>query len=550
MHRALACAAIAAMGCTTGPDDSRSTPPAARPLPDGRLKADEWTGAAVDGGTLTVIIPNEPAGLLYLVLPDLTLSRITVPHVYETLLTPDAHDETGQQLVPRLAESYSVSPDGLVTTFVLRAGVRWHDGQPFSADDVVFTFDRVMDPNGRSGHLRSSFTDLRKWEKVDDRTVRFTFDKPYFLTLDALGGVEIIPRHVFESGELTKNPAVRRPVGTGPFRFESWEPGSKRIVYRRNEDYWGAKAHVDTLVFRVVEDRTVAAQLMERGDADFYRNYLPDQWLRLADEPDFLARHRLVRGTTGGFTYVSLNERRPFFADKRVRRAMAQLLNRPYVEQKLLKGLYADHECALQFDGPDCDPALLPPGYDPTQARALLDAAGWTDHDGDGSRDKDGVPLRFTYVYPNGSIVAEQVGTLLRDELHRSGIEMEMQVLEWGTFSSRLRHGEFDATCLAAGGDPRSDPFSMFHSSQTEGRNFAAFHNPEADRLLEAARVELDDGRRHVLYKAFGRLLADEQPFIWLGTAPTLGALSRRVHGARNVREPEYAEWWLAPEAP
>ncbi len=524
-----------------------SAPPAAplRPVPDGILAPDEWAGKPVDGGTLTVIVPTEPAHLLYLVESDLTLWRLSVPHVYEPLLVPDPDDVSGTRFLPRLARSWTVSADGLVYTFALQPDARWHDGAPFTADDVVFTFDRVMDPAGRSAHVRSALTELAQWTRVDDHTVRFVFRKPYFLSLESVGSVPIFPKHLAGSGDLLAQAKLRHPIGTGPFRFVSWQPGSKRIVYERNDAWWGGRVHLDRLVFRVVEDRTVAAQLMARGEADAYLSYLPEQWLALWDDPSFAANHRPLKLYPGGYHYVGWNEARPFFQDRRVRMALAHLLNRPYVEQQLLKGLYVEHACALYFKGPDCDPSIHPPAYDPAAARTLLDEAGWIDHDGDGLRDKEGVRFRFTYMYPNGSVLAEQVGVVLRDELRRSGIEMDLQVLEWATFISRIHHSEFDATCLGWGGGPQVDPFSFWHSSEAAGRNWISFHDTEVDRIIELARAETDDEKRHALFRQFGQVLFDDQPYVWIGTAPTLGALSRRVHGARNTMDIDYAGWWL-----
>lgn len=547
--RALA-VAVGLVGCVQrGPiEGADAVPPPRREPPRGVLPPEAQAGTPVDGGTLTVLMPTEPAQLTYLFESDLNLLRMTVPLVYEPLVWAEPDDPA--RFVPRLAERWDASPDGLVYTFTVRDGVRWHDGAPLTADDVLFTFDLVMDPKGRSAHVRSAWANLTSWTRLDARTIRFTFAKPYFLTLDAFAATPILPKHVFGGGDAFANAANRRPVGTGPFRFASWESGDKRLVLERNAAYWGERAHVERVVFRFIEDRTVSARVMARGEADVLLTYTPEQWLRAADDAAFVSKNWLVRDyAEGGFTYIGWNEQRPLFADRRVRAALARLVDRDYVERRLLKGLYADHACALYFAGPDCDPSHKPPPYDPAGARRLLDEAGWSDHDGDGLRDKDGVPLRFTFTYPNGSTLAEQVGILLRDELARSGIEVRLQRLEWATFLGRLRRGELEATSLAWGGGVRVDPTSQWHSGPEGGRNWLGFSNPEADSLLDAARGELDDERRHALFREFGRVLSREAPDVWLGTGPTLGAINKRVRGARVGPGWDYARLWLEPEA-
>ncbi len=520
----------------------------AHAIPSGELPSEELAGTPIDGGTVTFIIPTEPPHLLALIESDGWMKEITIPHLYEPLVVHDPHDDPDYRVAPRLAESWAVSPDHLTYTFKIRQGVRWHDGQPFSVDDVVFTFDKLMDPGVRAISLRNYFQDLAKWEKVDATTFRLVYKKPYFLTLDTLVDVPIIPKHIFGAGDLNTHSSLRAPVGTGPFKFVSWEPGSKKIVYARNELYWGKKAHLDGLVFRIIEDRTVAAQVMERGDADLYTFYTPDRWIKLDADLRFTKDYWPFKFFTANYVWIGWNEKRPFFADARVRTAMTLLSNRPYFQDRIFKHLYVDHTCHFYWKSKDCDPTLAPLPYDVARAQKLLAQAGWADHDGDGVLDKDGVPFRFTFLFGNGSVLGEQIGTVLRDSLRKVGIVMDLQKLEWSTFTNRLRNHAFDASTLVWSGAARGDPYQVWHSSQAaDGSNYISFNNKIADQLIEQGRAEFDAEKRHGIYRAFGKVLYDEQPYTWLGTRAELGALRKRVRGATfNLKHWNFADWWIA----
>ena len=147
------------------------------------------------------------------------------------------------KLEPCLAESWEISPDQLTYTFHLRHGVKWHDGQPFTADDVKFTFDKLMDPKVDAAPIRSYFTTVKSCDVIDPYTVRFTASEPYFKTLESIGtNMPICPRHAFDHGDpdFNKNEFGRHPIGTGPYKFVQWDTGAQLVV-ERNDDYWGAR---------------------------------------------------------------------------------------------------------------------------------------------------------------------------------------------------------------------------------------------------------------------------------------------------------------------
>src|SRR5262249_33817843 len=191
-------------------------------------------------------------------------------------------------LQPALATGWTTSPDGLAFTFHLRRGVTWHDGEPFTARDVVATVHKILDPNVRAMHLRNNFVDLAEISAPDDLTVAARYKRPYFLAFRALATLVIYPAHLLDkAGDVLHSRLHRAPVGTGPFRFEEWKTGD-HISFVRNESYWGRKAYLDRVVYRIVLDPAVGFQMLKQGAFGVYLSLQPQQWTRdLASLPRY-----------------------------------------------------------------------------------------------------------------------------------------------------------------------------------------------------------------------------------------------------------------------
>ncbi len=559
----LSLCALLFIGCTRGKSKQpagdgtpSASPSATAENPTAPKAANEWQagelpksvleGEPRSGGQITVRIHGEPPSLNTLVDSDWLADRITVPHVYETLTRIDPYDVPRYQHVPALAERWEVSPDSLTYTFYLRKGVKFHDGAPFSARDVIATFDKVMDETTKSAHTRSYLEELERYEAIDDFTVRFQLKRPYFLALDSIAtNVPIQPAHVI--GKLTgaqynqaaTNPLNRSPVGTGPFKFKEWQ-SKQRIVVERNAGYWGKPPHLDRVTFRIVEDPTVALELAERGEVDLVHRLSDDQWVNMRSEK--LKRNfNRSRFFQASYAWIGWNaDAKPFFADKRVRRALTMLIDRQGLVEKLMHGLPRVTTCHFYWAGSDCDPEVKPLPFDPEAAARLLTEAGWKDSDADGVRDKGGVPFQFTFMLPAASQNAARIATLAKEELSRAGIDMQIQKVEWSAFSKRLREHSFDACTLMWGGGPRNDPTQIWHSKSTKGgSNYVGYRNPAADKLIEDARVVLDGEARSAMYRKLHRILYDDQPYTWLYVNAELSLVHKRIKGAR-----ETLFWW------
>ncbi len=477
-----------------------------------------------NGNWLIYHLSAEPATLNPITATDAYEGIITGGNVYETLVERD--NET-LELKPLLAESWTISDDKLTYTFTIRKGIKWQDGTPFTADDVVFSYETIMDPKVDAPQLRSYYQEIKNVEAVNEHTVKFTYARPYFLALEFCGGIPIVPKHVFEKGDFNTNPAGRAPIGTGPFRFVKWTTG-REVVLEKNDDYWGEKPHLNKIVFRIINDPSVTLQVLKREELDV-ASLTPIQWEMQTSSADFDRNFDKFSYYTPNYSYIGWNSTKPFFSDKRVRRAMTHLVNRDLILDKIMFDLGAVVTNPFYINSPEYDKDIKPIPYDPARARALLDEAGWTDHNGDGIRDKDGVKFSFEFLIPGGSETGEKIATILKEELDKMGIAMEIRKTEWAVFTSRLNDRKFDAVTLAWSMGVESDPYQIWSSTQAEsGSNFVGFKNAEADRLIETARQEFDRPKRIELYRKFSEIVNEEQPYTFLFCRKATVAVAKR----------------------
>jgi peptide/nickel transport system substrate-binding protein len=539
--------ALALVACTR----NRPPAPADPDWQEGRLPAAASQGAPRSGGTLVVRLDQEPPSLDKLTDSSLAIDWLLERKVLESMAELDASKHPDYTLKPALATDWTVSPDQLTFTFHLRRGVAWHDGVPFTGKDVVATVRKILDPSVRAMHLRNNFADLAEiaTAPADDYTVVARYRRPYFLAFRALATLVIYPAHLLATaGDLLHSPLHRAPVGTGPFRFEEWKAGD-RISFVRNERYWGRSAYLDRLVYRFVTEPAVGFQMLKQGEFDLYLQLQPQQWLRDLEAAGLKGRLHRIKFFNPNYNFIAWNEERPFFSDPRVRRALNYAIDTEGVRKSFLFGLDRPTTCHFYLDSSACDRALAPRPFDPARAAQLLDEAGWTDHDGDGVRDKDGVPFRFSFLINSDSAFLEKLAPYLQQELRKLGIEMGIAKADWARFIQLVGEHRYDATSLRWGNsDVVQDPYEIWHSSQAkDGSNFISFKDPTADALLEAARAALDDARRNQLYRQLGRLLYDEAPYTFLYSRPSLDAVRDRVRGLRpSVAWYDLQDVWLA----
>ncbi len=432
-----------------------------------------------------------------------------------------------------LAESWEISSDGLVLTFYLRRDVRWHDGEPLTSADVLFTYQMFVHPQTPTAYAES-YRQVAYVEAPDPYTFRVVYDKPYAPALGSWG-VAIHPQHLLQglTGDaLAKSALTRSPIGTGPFRFKEWVSGEK-LVLEANEDYFEGRPYLKRVVYRIIPDQSTQLLELLSGGLD-YMSLNPIQYQTQTDLPAFKRRYNKYRYLAFGYTYLGYNLKRPLFQDRRVRQALAYAINKQELIDGVLLGLGEVATGPYKSDTWVYNRQVAKYDYNPDKARALLGEAGWHDSDGDGVLDKDGRRFEFIIVTNQGNDLRIKTGEIIQRRFKEIGVDVKLRVIEWAAFLKEfINPGNFDATILGWTGGPEPDQFNIWHSSKTGPRelNFIGFKNSEVDQLLEAGRRTFDQAERKRIYDRFQEILAQEQPYTFLYLRDALPAVASRIQG-------------------
>lgn len=461
--------------------------------------------------SLTAIIQPEPP-ILNLGLNQQTPTGVVGGKMYEGLLSY-ARDLSPQ---PLLADSWEVSEDGLTYTFQLAKNVRWHDGAPFTAADVVFsckTFLPEMHPRARD-----VFNRCETIEAQGDHTVVFTLKQafPAFLMAFETASAPMVPRHLLEGQDYRKVGAEQDPIGTGPFRFAEWVKGSHIHLVRNDDYYREGQPQLREIYYRVIPDAASRSVALEQGDAQLaqWQDIEPFDAARLADLPH-------LEMTTEGYEYFSpmiwieLNCRRPPMDDKRFRQALAHLIDRDFVRDRILFGLAKSATGPISSSMSFYDDNVK--RYEPSveKAVALLDEMGLAPG-ANGTR----VSLKFSMV-PAGETWT-RLAEYVRQACAAAGIVIELQSNDLAGWVESVSNGDFDISGnqLYQNGDPALGVARTYISSNIRKgvmfSNTSGYSNPKVDALFEAAAVEMDRAKRQDLYTEVQQLLVEEMPVLWM----------------------------------
>lgn len=504
----------------------------------GRRIVGTWAGVVLAAGILagagpaagqgrTVIYGSiaEPQALNPLMAPDVVSKQIN-----EMLFAGLVAFGEGQVLQPKLATAWEVSGDGLTWTFHLRKDVRWHDGRELTAEDVKFTYDQILDPKSAMRLARSDYLNLKRVEVVDKHTVRFLLDAPFAPFLSTLV-VGIVPKHVLAGQDLRTTPFNRRPVGNGPFKVKAWDAAQK-VVLEAHPEYFGGRPGLDGIIWKVVPDSNVLTIQLESGEV----HVAPV--INAADVPRLARNPRLRLSETLGFnTYLGLNLANPLFADGRVRRALAQGIDREAIIEKIMDGRAVPATSDLLPGTWAHNPQVRRYPYRPAEAKALLAQAGWRPGP-DGVLVKDGQRLRFTLLTNAGDKNRERIILVARQQWGALGVEVEPQFLELNTFiRERVLKRQYEAMLI--GSSVPLDPDFLYRRYHTKsipmevGHNFLNYRNAEVDALLDRGRATADVDARRRAYFRVQEILADEvatlplyHPKVTYGAAAGLAGLA------------------------
>jgi peptide/nickel transport system substrate-binding protein len=489
-----------------------------------------------------------------------TLNPVMLANRYDRLVanylfTPVVNLDRSLLPIPGLADSWDISEDGLTYRFKLNKKATFSDGRPVRASDVVFTLRKIADPSTEAVQVHDAFAslDVEKTRAIDDHTLEVVFRQRLAAQLVRFNDVLVVPEAVYSLGDLRKD-FITRAVGSGPYMLVRRDV-AKEVVLQRRKDYWGVRPHIETVIFKVVDDHKTAFNALLRGELD-ETLVTSDTWLRERNNPQSTRVIDFQRFYTLNYNYIAWNNRNPLFQDKRVRRAMSMCIPLDVVVQELFQGTARAMSGPFTPDEWAYNPTVPVIKYDPQGAQDLLAAAGWRDTNADGVLDKGGKPFHFSLIAMSGSATSKQIAQMVQSELKKIGVQADVAMMEGGQAISRLVGGNYDAAYLSWDLDADPDPHAVFHSSQipgSGGQNWVFYSNPEADRIMDEARQELDPSKRKDLYWRLHEILAADQPYTWLVQVSAKWGLNKRVQGVVASRGfgffqwyPGELGWWLA----
>ncbi len=517
---------------------SASTQPAGSAAPS--------AGGPVAGGTVTIPIGADPT--LNPWSPNAFVESLFINRViFEGLTKP------GKDLAPApdLAESWTTATDGLSWTFKLRSGVKWSDGQAFSADDVAFTFNNVVLNKDLGAQNAASYAAVKTVTVIDPNTIRFDLSRkfaalPSFLAYNA----GILPKHVLSADPL-KTTSFNKgvPVSTGPFKVEKYASGQS-VSLVPNENYFGPKAFLDKVVFTVVPDpNTQIAQALS-GDIT----------MMILDNKAAVDRIKSASGLVVAarplvqYYWLALNQTDPRFTDVRVRQAFVDAIDRQAIIKSVELGygsianspitpaLSAYYDSSLASKYP----------YDPQKAKDLLAQAGWTPG-ANGVLQKDGKPFQFTMDVGQRGVL-EPVNALIQQDLKKIGVIADLNTMEWNAYIQKVVVRR-DYTATVNWWTYPSDPdvFPYYHSTAAgKGFNIPGYQDPKLDDLLVQGQAASDVEARKAVYKQLQTYTSDTLPYLFLWYPQEIDVLSSRLKGVPELGLRDavqyIGEWWLAKQ--
>ena len=502
-----------------------------------------------DGGSLNYGEYGRPATLDPVTSNEMISLRLT-----ELIFNGLVGINEKQEIVPELAEKWDCSADGRTYTFFLRRDVMWHpkegeEPKPFTADDVIFTYKIMMHPKTITP-LKVRYEFISAVEKLDDYTVKFTLKRPILNAL-AKFSFKVIPKHGPSNPlYLTRDDHfVQSPIGTGPYVLKNIT-AEREIILSANENYFKGRPHIDRLIAKPFADQNIMTQALMFNAIDMIVLVNP------RDLPEIQGDKRFILQPYNALSYsfFGYNVRNLLLADKRVRKAFTQAVNRQEMldsffngQGTIISGPFAPGSWAYNLD-------VQPLSYDPEKARALLQEAGFS-RGADGFMQKDGKRLVLSLKVPieKESEAVKRVVLAFKNYLKNIGADIKVEFKEWQAWKEDvfLEH-DFDIIFASWVFDDSADISSLFHSGEIGSwkNNFGGYSNPEVDGLINESKLTLDHEKRRTINRKLHAILAEENPYTFLWTLTNYAAYHKKVR--RVAIHPykffSYADDWFMEE--
>lgn len=539
------------------------------------------------GGTVVSRASVLPGHLNTLVNSDASVSAIW-GYMVDSLAGRNYDDIT--KFEPLMAESWDVSPDGLVYTIRLRKNILWQPytdpvtkrevpATPLTSRDFLFFWNTLQNKDIPCDPLRNYYEDMEGIEIVDDHTFTVRWKQPYSMSEECTLGMQPLPEHYYRpdpdwsderfAEEFTSSARNQWIVGTGPYKLERWDKNLE-VLLVRDENYYGPAPYAAARHIKLIPDNSVSFLEFKKGQLDSY-GLLPEQWFEETPEPEFqLVTPRIAtagedsiewdrkkragelpenyrfekyqyEGSSQSWANVVYNLQKPLFRDRETRVALTHLIDRNRILDEVALGLGTIITGPFVPRSPYYNKDVLPLPFSIGTAVEMLADAGWEDTDGDGLIDKDydgsgeRKPFEFTFIIPSSSTTTRKVAAIVEQDMAKAKIKMNIKPIEWSVFTQLLDNREFDVCFLAWYGGIEGDPYQLWHgagAAKTGSSNHAGYDSPEANRLIEEGRRTIDKEKRYEIYRKLHAVIARDQPYTFLYAPAATLAQSKRFRNA------------------
>jgi len=496
------------------------------------------------GGALTNAMIGEPNNLIAMIAGDSASSAIA-GQIFNSLLKYD--ENLGFE--GDLADSWTISDDYKKITFNLKQDIKWADDEPFTCEDVLFTWKKVTDPDTRTPY-GSDYQLVSSASCANNHIFIAEYDEPYAPALETWASLHILPEHLLKNEDINDTYFSLNPTGSNYYALDEWTTG-QQVKLKTNPNSVHGRPLLEKKITRIIPD--LSSQFMEliAGNIDLM-NINPIQYSRVfPSRSELNDKINLYKEMGNGYTYFGFNLKKKPFDDVNIRKAISYAIDKEEIIDGVLLGL-GEEITSPYKPGTYWENKLINKiSFDVSRSRELLEKSGYQ-LNANNIYEKDGKPLAFE-ILTNQNKQREMTAVLIQRRLQDIGIDVSIRVIEWASFVNRfIKTGEFEAVVLGWSLSLDPDQYSIWHSSQQEpGQfNFIGYNNPRVDTLLENGRKELNYEKRKQIYDEFSKIIYDEQPIIYLYAGYGLTAIHKKIKGVKKITPPagvfhnDY-EWYI-----
>lgn len=506
------------------------------------------------GGTLVRALSGEPVSLQPLYGYSDGASCEVIIHLFPPLVRKleDPENPGHAKLMPVLAESWNFSEDGKELTFKIREGVRWEDGVEVTSDDVIFTYQKAIDPHTKT-IVHYAFSKIDTVLALDKYRFKVFYKEPFVYAVYRWD-IGVLPKHILEGKDINTDEFNRHPMGYGMYKFGSWASNEQITIVANENSYWG-RPYLDRMVFRIIPEAAVQILELKAGNLDLVTRLHTTQFIRDLVGPEvekFVNKYQYQDNYMYGLVF---NLKLPLFQDKRIRQAIYYAIDKQSIIQGVQFGMGRPCWGPIPENSWAFNLNIKKYPFNQEKAKELLNAAGWAETNSDGILLKDGEPLEFTMLAHQNEAV-QQIITIVQQQLKKVGIKMKIKVVEWSVYlNTFVAKRDFDM-CVTRGGQGVLAPDLTFeyHSSQIHDTeyNWATYINPKLDRILENSLRTFDQEEQiQYLYEA-QEIISEDVPVIYLFLRDSMFATNKRVQGVKPYPSPlgfDYnLDWWWIPK--